>query len=74
MQAINTIKLIKRNGMHRVYESDKGFIWVGVCTNPNVYVEPGYYVSPEKRIPDNVSKKRYSSAKQAALAAYNSIN
>ena len=70
---MESIKLIKREGMHRVYKSDKGFIWVGVCTNPNIYVEPGYYISPEKRIPDAISKKRYSSAIQAAKAAYNSI-
>ena len=53
-----------RQGMHRIYETDKGVIWIGVCLNPNVYTNPGYYISGD------ATRRRFASAKAAALAAY----
>lgn len=69
----SAIKLIKRSGDFRIYETDKGIIEVKLCLNPNVYVNTGYYLTLSNSLPSEVLSKRFSSGKAAVKAAYNSI-
>lgn len=72
LKALN-IKLVKRSGMHLIYETPKGILWIGNCTNPSVYVYPGYYISNSKQIPEDYFTRPYKTARQAIIAAYNAI-
>lgn len=63
------IKLYKRNGMHNIYQTEFGFLWIGRCTNPNVYQETGYYIECNKLTKDNeICKIAYKTSKQAINA------
>ena len=71
------IKLIKREGMHLVYETPKGILWVGNCTNPNIYVETGYYIETSRYMDKAYSARAYKTAREAilnAVKAYNKAN
>jgi hypothetical protein len=67
------IKLINRSGNNRTYTSDKGIIEVVLCLDPNLYVTTGYYLRTTVQVPESVLSKRFSSGKNAALAAYNAM-
>ena len=69
----NQVTLTQRSGNNRTYTSDKGLIGVVVCKDANLYVTTGYYIRTDRAYPLNVARKAYRTAKQAALAAYNSI-
>jgi len=66
-------KLIKRVGDFRIYSSNKGNIEVKLCLNPNVYVTPGYYLTINNSVPNDVLTKRYSNGLNAVKAAYNAL-
>lgn len=68
-----SIKLVKRSGDFRVYDTDKGSFEVKLCLNPNVYVKPGYYLTVNNDVPDEILSKRFASGLAAVKAAYNSI-
>jgi hypothetical protein len=69
----SAIKLIRRSGDFRTYETDKGIIEVKLCLNPNIYTNPGYYLTLNNDLPREILCKRFSSGKAAVKAAYNSI-
>ena len=66
-------KLIKRVGDFRMYSTDKGNVEVKLCLNPNVYTAPGYYLTINNRVPNDVLTKRYSNGLNAVKAAYNAV-
>lgn len=67
------MQLTTRQGNNRTYTTDKGNIEIVVCTDPNLYVNPGYYIRSSMSCPNEVLSRRYSSAKRAAVAAYKSM-
>lgn len=67
------MQLIQRQGNNRTYTSNKGNIEVVVCTDPNLYVNTGYYIRASMSVPNEVLSRRYSTAKRAATAAYKAM-
>lgn len=67
------MKLIKRQGNNRTYATDKGNIEVVVCTDPNLYVNTGYYIRASLSVPNEVLSRAYSTSKRAAVAAYKAM-
>lgn len=67
------MQLIQRQGNNRTYTSDKGNIEVVVCLDPNLYVNTGYYIRSSMSVPNEVLSRRYSTGKQAAVAAYKAM-
>ena len=67
------IKLIRRSGNNRIYATDKGNIEVVLCLDPNLYVNPGYYLRCDSRFSNNLLSKRFSNGMKAIKAAYNSL-
>lgn len=65
--------LIHRQGNNRTYNTDKGQFKVVVCLDPNLYVNTGYYLRCDSRIPDAILSKRFASGRQAVQAAYNAV-
>lgn len=65
--------LVNRSGNNRTYRTDKGTIEVVLCLSPNLYVNPGYYLRLDSRVPSEVLSKRFSTGIQAVKAAYNSM-
>ena len=66
------ITLIKKDGMYNVYNTPVGIIWVGRCTNPNIYSNPGYYLEYNHLTKDsNLSDKPFKTSKQAVQAFIN---
>ena len=64
------IKLTRRAGFNRTYSTPAGDIYVVCCTNPAVYVTPGYSLYIGQGLPYSLEKRQFSSGKAAALAAY----
>lgn len=64
------IKIVKRAGFDRTYFTPAGYIHVLFCANPAVYVTPGHYLYIGQGLPDTLEKRRFSSGKAAAFAAY----
>ncbi len=61
------VKLIKRQGISRIYQHDDGrIVWIGACLNRDVYTKPGYYIEAGHPL----ASKRFSSANRAAIAAF----
>lgn len=67
------MQLVKRQGNNRTYTSNKGNIEVVVCTDRNLYVNPGYYIRASMSVPLEILSKPYRSAKDAAKDCYNSM-
>ena len=67
------MKLIQRNGNNRTYNTDKGNIEVVVCLDPNLYVNPGYFIRASMSVPNEVLTRRYATGKGAAMAAYKAL-
>ena len=67
------MQLVKRQGNNRTYTSNKGDIEVVVCTDRNLYVNPGYYIRASMSVPNEILSKPYRSAKIAAKACYNAL-
>lgn len=67
---ISNIKLTRRAGLNRTYSTPAGDIHVLFCANPAVYVTPGHYLYIGQGLPDSLEKRRFSSGKAAAAAAY----
>ena len=67
------MQLVKRQGNNRTYASNKGGIEIVVCTDRNLYVNPGYYIRASMPVPVEILSKPYRSAKDAAKACYNSM-
>ena len=67
------MQLIQRQGNNRTYTSNKGNIEVVVCTDPNLYVNTGYYIRASMSVPNAVLSRRYSTANRAAIAAYKAM-
>lgn len=67
------MQLIQRQGNNRTYTSNKGNIEVVVCTDPNLYVNTGYYIRASMSVPNEVLSRRYNTAKRAATAAYKAM-
>jgi len=66
-------KLIKRVGDFRIYTTDKGNVEVKLCLNPNVYAAPGYYLTINNSVPNEILTKRYRNGLNAVKAAYNAL-
>jgi hypothetical protein len=67
------MQLTKRQGNNRTYTTDKGNIEIVVCTDPNLYVNTGYYIRASMPIPNEVLSRVYTTGKRAAIAAYKAL-
>lgn len=64
------IKLVKREGITRHYQYGNKVIEIGACLQPDVYVNPGYYISTACQDYKNpLLHKRFRKGKDAAFAA-----
>jgi hypothetical protein len=59
---------IKKQGMHNVYQTPIGIVWIGSCTIPNVYTNTGYYLESSKIVPNDLSVIAFKSPLQALKA------
>lgn len=67
------MQLTQRQGNNRTYTTDKGTIEIVVCTDPNLYVNTGYYIRSTMPVPAAVLSRAYSTGKRAAIAAYKAM-
>lgn len=60
------ITLIKKQGMHNVYQTPFGIVWIGRCTNPNIYEKTGYYLEYSNMTKDsNLCEIAFKTSKKA---------
>ena len=67
MKVKSNIKKIKRQGMHNIYNTEHGIIWIGTCTNITVYKKPGYYIECNNlfNLPKELMQRCFTSPLQA---------